>query len=165
MPQAHRNYRWQIAAFWSPSIVTQSGCQLSREYRDDMDEELDYLWETLGLEITAIPWPDRHKIHPTLRPAITVMQATYRGASFLMMRMAWHATLPDLKRVQASLVELSIRYSRRDFGDPFGAMPTRPFASAANPVHLPRHSGISALYGRRVLERQAQQTGKDLRSA
>lgn len=72
-----------------------------------MDDELDYLWETLGLEITAIPWPDRHKIHPTLRPAITVMQATYRGASFLMMRMAWHAALPDLKRVQASLVELS----------------------------------------------------------
>lgn len=72
-----------------------------------MDEELDYLWETLGLEISARPWPDRHKIHPTLRPAITVMQATYRGASFLMMRMAWHATLPDLKRVQASLVELS----------------------------------------------------------
>lgn len=72
-----------------------------------MDEELDYLWETLGLEISARPWPDRDKIHPTLRPAITVMQAEYRHASFLMMRMAWHATLPDLKRVQASLVELS----------------------------------------------------------
>ena len=72
-----------------------------------MDEELDYLWETLGLEITAAPWPDLHKIHPTLRPAITAMQAKYRGASFLMIRMAWHATLPDLKRIQASLVELS----------------------------------------------------------
>ena len=55
-----------------------------------MDEELDYLWETLGLEITADLWPERDKIHPTLRPAITV-----------------HAGLPDLKRIQASLVELS----------------------------------------------------------
>lgn len=35
-----------------------------------MDEELDYLWETLGLEITADLWPERDKIHPTLRPAI-----------------------------------------------------------------------------------------------
>ena len=43
-----------------------------------MDEELDYLWETLGLEITADLWPERDKIHPTLRPAITVMQAKYR---------------------------------------------------------------------------------------
>ena len=42
-----------------------------------MDEELDYLWETLGLEITADLWPERDKIHPTLRPAITVMQANY----------------------------------------------------------------------------------------
>lgn len=40
-----------------------------------MDEELDYLWETLGLEITADLWPERDKIHPTLRPAITVVQA------------------------------------------------------------------------------------------
>ena len=72
-----------------------------------MDEELDYLWETLGLEISARPWPDRDKIHPTLRPAITVMQAEYRHASFLMMRTSWHAALPDLKRIQASLVELS----------------------------------------------------------
>lgn len=24
-----------------------------------MDEELDYLWETLGLEITADLWPER----------------------------------------------------------------------------------------------------------
>ena len=31
-----------------------------------MDEELDYLWETLGLEITADLWPERDKIHPTL---------------------------------------------------------------------------------------------------
>lgn len=29
-----------------------------------MDEELDYLWETLGLEITADLWPERDKIHP-----------------------------------------------------------------------------------------------------
>ncbi|RHC92904.1 hypothetical protein [Collinsella sp. AM34-10] len=72
-----------------------------------MDEELDYLWETLGLEISAGPWPDRDKIHPTLRPAITVMQAEYRHASFLIMRTSWHAALPDLKRIQASLVELS----------------------------------------------------------
>ena len=72
-----------------------------------MNEELDYLWETLGLEITADPWPDRGKIHPTLRPAITVMQAKYRRASFLIMRTSWHAGLPDLKRIQASLVELS----------------------------------------------------------
>ena len=72
-----------------------------------MDEELDYLWETLGLEITADLWPERDKIHPTLRPAITVMQAKYRRASFLIMRMSWHAGLPDLKRIQASLVELS----------------------------------------------------------
>lgn len=43
-----------------------------------MDEELDYLWETLGLEITADLWPERDKIHPTLRPAITVVQAKYR---------------------------------------------------------------------------------------
>ena len=56
-----------------------------------MDEELDYLWETLGLEITADLWPERDKIHPTLRPAITVMQAKYRRASFLIMRMSWHA--------------------------------------------------------------------------
>ena len=27
-----------------------------------MDEELDYLWETLGLEITADLWPERDKI-------------------------------------------------------------------------------------------------------
>lgn len=47
-----------------------------------MDEELDYLWETLGLEITADLWPERDKIHPTLRPAITVVQAKYRRASF-----------------------------------------------------------------------------------
>ncbi len=66
-----------------------------------MDEELDYLWETLGLEITADLWPERDKIHPTLRPAITVMQAKYRRASFLIMRMSWHAGLPDLKRIQA----------------------------------------------------------------
>lgn len=72
-----------------------------------MNEELDYLWETLGLEIAIGPWPDRGKIHPTLRPAITVMQATYRHASFLIMRTSWHAGLPDLKRIQASLVELS----------------------------------------------------------
>ncbi|RGU68855.1 hypothetical protein [Collinsella sp. AF15-51] len=72
-----------------------------------MDEELDYLWETLGLEITANLWPERDKIHPTLRPAITVMQANYRRVSFLIMRMSWHAGLPDLKRIQASLVELS----------------------------------------------------------
>ena len=26
-----------------------------------MDEELDYLWETLGLEITADLWPERDK--------------------------------------------------------------------------------------------------------
>lgn len=70
-----------------------------------MDEELDYLWETLGLEITADLWPERDKIHPTLRPAITVMQANYRRASFLIMRTSWHAALPDLKRIQASLVE------------------------------------------------------------
>ena len=69
-----------------------------------MDDELDYLWETLGLEISARPWPDRDKIHPTLRPAITVMQAEYRHASFLIMRTSWHAALPDLKRIQASLV-------------------------------------------------------------
>ena len=72
-----------------------------------MDEELDYLWETLGLEITADLWPERDKIHPTLRPAITVMQAKYRRASFLIMRVSWHAGLPDLNRIQASLVELS----------------------------------------------------------
>ena len=72
-----------------------------------MDEELDYLWETLGLEITADLWPERDKIHPTLRPAITVVQAKYRRASFLIMRMSWHAGLPDLKRIQASLVKLS----------------------------------------------------------
>ena len=72
-----------------------------------MDEELDYLWETLGLEISARPWPDRDKIHPTLRPAITVMQAEYLHASFLIMRTSWHAALPDLKRIQASLVKLS----------------------------------------------------------
>ena len=35
------------------------------------------------------------------------MQAKYRRASFLIMRMSWHAGLPDLKRIQASLVELS----------------------------------------------------------
>lgn len=72
-----------------------------------MNEELDYLWETLGLEVAVSPWPGRGKIHPTLRPAITVMQATYRRASFLIMRTSWHAGLPDLKRIQASLVELS----------------------------------------------------------
>lgn len=72
-----------------------------------MDEELDYLWETLGLEITADLWPERDKIHPTLRPAITVVQANYRRALFLIMRTAWHAALPDLKRIQAGLVELS----------------------------------------------------------
>ena len=113
-----------------------------------MDEELDYLWETLGLEITADLWPERDKIHPTLRPAITVMQAKYRRASFLIMRMSWHAGLPDLKRIQASLVELS-------------GMPT-----VISEAHLePRRSGISALYGRGVLERQAQQARKGLRSA
>ena len=69
-----------------------------------MDEELDYLWETLGLEITADLWPERDKIHPTLRPAITVMQANYRHASFLIMRTSWHAALPDLKRIQRSNV-------------------------------------------------------------
>lgn len=129
-----------------------------------MDEELDYLWETLGLEITADLWPERDKIHPTLRPAITVVQAKYRRASFLIMRMSWHAGLPDLKRIQASLVELS-------------GMPT--VISEAHleqrqrerlqqqriPFICPRHSGISALYGRRVLERQAQQARKGLRSA
>lgn len=72
-----------------------------------MNEELDYLWEALGLEVVVSPWPDCGKIHPTLRPAITVMQATYRHASFLIMRTSWHAGLPDLKRIQASLVELS----------------------------------------------------------
>ena len=78
-----------------------------------MDEELDYLWETLGLEITADLWPERDKIHPTLRPAITVVQAKYRRASFLIMRMSWHAGLPDLKRIQASLVELSERLQQQ----------------------------------------------------
>ena len=33
-----------------------------------MDEELDYLWETLGLEITADLWPERDKIHPHCAP-------------------------------------------------------------------------------------------------
>lgn len=128
-----------------------------------MDEELDYLWETLGLEITADLWPERDKIHPTLRPAITVMQAKYRRASFLIMRMSWHAGLPDLKRIQASLVELS-------------GMPTviseahleQRNASDCNSSGFPlsaRCSGISALYGRGVLERQAQQARKGLRSA
>ena len=124
-----------------------------------MDEELDYLWETLGLEITANLWPERDKIHPTLRPAITVMQAKYRRASFLIMRMSWHAGLPDLKRIQASLVELS--------GMPTvisapGAAPARATATAADSLYLPRRSGISALYGRGVLERQAQQARKGL---
>lgn len=129
-----------------------------------MDEELDYLWETLGLEITADLWPERDKIHPTLRPAITVMQAKYRRASFLIMRMSWHAGLPDLKRIQASLVELS--------GMPtviseahLEQRPARATATAADPLYLPRRSGISALYGRGVLERQAQQARKGLRSA
>lgn len=107
MPQASHSYHWQIAAFWLRSIVAQSAYQLSCGYRGAMDEELDYLWETLGLEITADLWPERDKIHPTLRPAITVMQANYRRASFLIMRTSWHAALPDLKRIQASLVELS----------------------------------------------------------
>lgn len=129
-----------------------------------MDEELDYLWETLGLEITADLWPERDKIHPTLRPAITVVQAKYRRASFLIMRMSWHAGLPDLKRIQASLVELS--------GMPtviseahLEQRPARATATAADSLYLPRRSGISALYGRGVLERQAQQTRKGLRSA
>ena len=39
--------------------------------------------------------------------AITVLQAKYRRASFLIMWTSWHAGLPDLKRIQASLVELS----------------------------------------------------------
>ena len=47
-----------------------------------MDEEFDYLWETLGLEITDDLWPERDKIHPTLCPAITVMQANYRRTHF-----------------------------------------------------------------------------------
>ena len=128
-----------------------------------MDEELDYLWETLGLEITADLWPERDKIHPTLRPAITVMQAKYRRASFLIMRMSWHAGLPDLKRIQASLVELS-------------GMPT--VISEAHleqrqrerlqqqriPFICPVFRHI-CLYGRGVLERQAQQARKGLRSA
>lgn len=33
-----------------------------------MDEELDYLWETLGLEITAIPWQIDTKFIPRYAP-------------------------------------------------------------------------------------------------
>ena len=128
-----------------------------------MDEELDYLWETLGLEITADLWPERDKIHPTLRPAITVMQAKYRRASFLIMRMSWHAGLPDLKRIQASLVELSGMPTV--ISEAHLEQRTRATATAADSLYLPRCSGISALYGRGVLERQAQQARKGLRSA
>ena len=89
------------------------------------------------------------------------MQATYRGASFLMMRMAWHAALPDLKRVQASLVELS--------GIPVVISETHLEQRQRDRLQAQRIPficpGIPALYGRRVLERQAQQTGKDLRPA
>ena len=95
---------------YNNAAVTADGTiesSLSRGHRGARDKELDYLWETLGLEITAVPWPDRDKIHATLRPAITVLQAKYRRASFLIMRTSWHAGLPDLKRIQASLVELS----------------------------------------------------------
>ena len=50
-----------------------------------MDEELDYLWETLGLEITADLWPERDKIHPTLRPAITCLRYDAERPLFLLM--------------------------------------------------------------------------------
>ena len=128
-----------------------------------MDEELDYLWETLGLEITADLWPERDKIHPTLRPAITVMQAKYRRASFLIMRMSWHAGLPDLKRsrqASSSCPVCRLSYPRRTWSSDS--------ASDCNSSGFPlsaRCSGISALYGRGVLERQAQQARKGLQSA
>ena len=122
-----------------------------------MDEELEYICETLGLEITADLWPERDKIHPTLRPAITVVQAKYRRATFLIMRMSWHAGLPDLKRIQASLVELS--------GMPTVISETHLGRRQRERLQQQRRSGISALYGRGVLERQAQQARKGLRSA
>ena len=43
----------------------------------------------------------------TLMRMMTGLLTKYRRASFLIMRMSWHAGLPDLKRIQASLVELS----------------------------------------------------------
>lgn len=56
-----------------------------------------------------------------------------------------------------------IRHADRHIRDASGATTARTPAATADSVHLPRHSGISALYGRRVLERQAQQASKDLR--
>ena len=35
-----------------------------------MDEELDYLWETLGLEITADLWPNGTKSIPHCAPPL-----------------------------------------------------------------------------------------------
>lgn len=57
----------------------------------------------------------------------------------------------------------AIRHADHHIRDASGATTARTPAATADSVHLPRHSGIPALYGRRVLERQAQQTGKDLR--
>lgn len=52
----------------------------------------------------------------------------------------------------------AVRHADRHIRDEPGAA-----AAATNSVYLPRHSGIPALYGRRVLERHARQARKDLR--
>ena len=59
----------------------------------------------------------------------------------------------------------TIRHADRHIRGASGAASTRSPASATNPVHLPRRSGISALYGRRILERHAQQARQGLRPA
>ena len=76
--------------------------------------------------------------------------------------MARRASRPQTNPSQPSR---TIRHADRHIRGASGAASTRSPASATNPVHLPRRSGISALYGRGVLERQAQQTRQGLRPA
>ena len=56
----------------------------------------------------------------------------------------------------------ALRHADRHIRGASGAASTRPPASATHPVHLPRRSSISALYGRRILERHARQARKGL---
>lgn len=57
----------------------------------------------------------------------------------------------------------AVRHADRHIRDEPGAAAARAPAATTNSVYLPRHSGIPALYGRRVLERHARQARKDLR--
>ncbi len=69
-----------------------------------MEEALNYLWETLELEISTAEWPLAHELHPSIRDDVDILQATYRGGTFLLFHIDWSSSLFDIKRMYAGLV-------------------------------------------------------------